>query len=268
MVNVLSKYLKQIRSERNLSLRELETLTGVSYSYLSVIERGCDARSKKPLSPTLDVIIKIAKGLCIPLGLFLIHSGFADTDYISYVQSSALMTKDALMNVLLEYLSVEHLENFNEEEMSNLNAFVACWWEKHKQVIPETMPPIKKIPILGIIQAGLPLFAEQNIIGYMPAPTDCNEQECFYLQIRGDSMEPTLANGSLVFIKESSNFSNGDICAVMIGEEATLKRVYQYDGRIELVPDNPKYPRMMYSEGNIKIIGRMLHEIRYYNTKA
>lgn len=81
-------------------------------------------------------------------------------------------------------------------------------------------------------------------------------------------MEPTLANGSLVFIKANSHFTNGDICAVMVEEEATLKRVYKYDNRIELVPDNPKYPRMVYTEGNIRVIGQMLHEIRYYNTKA
>jgi len=268
MENTLSHYLKQLRSERNLSLRELEILTGVSYSYLSVIERGCDARSKKPLSPTLEVIIKIAKGLNIPLGLFLIHSGFADNDYINHGQLSALKTKDALMDILLQYLSLEHLEKFNEEEISSLRSFVSRWWEKNKQIIPEAMSPIKEIPILEVIQAGIPMFTEENIIGYLPTPIHCNENECFYLQIRGDSMEPTLANGSLVFIKANSNFTNGDICAVMIDEEATLKRVYKYDDRIELVPDNPKYPRMVYTEGNIRVIGQMLHEIRYYNTKA
>lgn len=268
MENTLSKYLKQLRFERKLSLRELETLTGVSYSYLSVIERGCDARSKKPLSPTLDVIIKIAKGLNIPLRLFLIHSGFADNDYINHGQLSALKTKDALMNVFLQYLSVEHLDEFNEEEIGSLKSFVSRWWEKHKRPIPETMIPFKEIPILGVIQAGMPMFAEENIIGYMPTPIACNENECFYLQIRGDSMEPTLANGSLVFIRANSLFNNGDICAVMIEDEATLKRVYKYDDRIELVPDNPKYPRMVYTKGNIRVIGQMLHEIRYYNTKA
>jgi len=268
MENTLNQYLKQVRTERNLSLRELEILTGVSYSYLSVIERGCDARSKKPLSPTLEVIIKIAKGLNIPLGLFLIHSGFADNDYINHGQTSALKTKEALMNVLLQYLSAEHLDEFNKEDITSLKSFVSLWWEKHKRALPGRMFPIKEIPILGTIQAGMPTFAEENIIGYMPTPMDCNEQECFYLQIRGDSMEPTLAEGSLVFIKATPSFSNGDICAVMIEDEATLKRVYKYDDRIELVPDNPKHPRMVYTEGNIRVIGQMLHEIRYYNTKA
>lgn len=64
MENTLSQYLKQVRSERNLSLRELEILTGVSYSYLSVIERGCDARVRnhfllpsKSLSKSLKALI-------------------------------------------------------------------------------------------------------------------------------------------------------------------------------------------------------------------
>jgi repressor LexA len=268
MEHNLSQYLKQIRSERNLSLRDLEHLTGVSYSYLSVIERGHDARSKKTLSPTLEVIIKIAKGLNIPLGQFLINSGFADNDYINHGQPSALKTKDDLLDVLINYLSVEHLEKFNEDEINSLKSFVSRWWEKHKPSIPDTIVPTKQIPILGTIRAGEPMFADQNILGYMPTPVDCNEDECFYLQVKGDSMEPTLADGSLVLIKANSCFNNSDICAVMIDEEATLKRVYKYNDKIDLVPDNPKYPRMVYTNGNIRVVGPMLHEIRYYNKKA
>lgn len=263
----LSRYLKELRGD--MTLREVEELTGVSYSYLSAIERGYDSRSKKPVSPTLEVIIKIAKGFGIPLGVFLNNAGFAENDYIGHGSpASALKSKEDLSKVLLTFVSMYGSDEKNASEIDAINEFATAWWDKHKPPVDKGFYPIRQVPIIGSICAGMPMFAEQNIIGYMPTPTECKDSECFYLQVNGDSMEPTLANGSLVLVKHSPNFSNGDICAVMIDDEATLKRVYKNDGKIELVPDNPKYPRMVYTNGNIRVIGTVLHEIRYYNTKA
>ena len=120
----------------------------------------------------------------------------------------------------------------------------------------EPIPKGKRIPVLGEIACGAPILAEENWAGEVQGPASAD----FCLRARGDSMiNARIFPGDLVFIKQQPDVENGEIAAVLIGGEATLKRVYKYGDRIELRPENPLY-KVIQIEGSdaedFQIIGK------------
>lgn len=118
----------------------------------------------------------------------------------------------------------------------------------------------KKIPMLGEIACGEPIFAEEDRESYVLAGTDITADYC--LKARGDSMVGARINdGDIVFIREQSIVEDGEIAAVIIDDEATLKRVYyeKDKNRLTLQAENPKYRPLSY-EGeeldHIRILGK------------
>ena len=118
-----------------------------------------------------------------------------------------------------------------------------CGWEQGSETpIPsgfDPLPDMEEIPLVGHIACGEPITAEENLEGYVSAPAMWHAT--FALLCRGDSMEPTICDGDLVAIKKDVQIENGQIVAVRIGDEATLKRVYIHKDYIELRPENPAY---------------------------
>lgn len=131
--------------------------------------------------------------------------------------------------------------------------------ELHTDVF-STVPNIypidkKKIPLLGDIACGQPIYADEDRESYVIAGTDINADFC--LRAHGDSMiGARILDGDIVFIKKADIVNNGEIAAVIIGDEATLKRVYYYPekGKLVLTPENPKYEPLVY-------VGEELNEI-------
>lgn len=109
----------------------------------------------------------------------------------------------------------------------------------------EPMPQTKTVPILGDIACGEPVLAQENYEGL--AVVDGRVHADFALRCVGDSMiNAHIFNGDLVFIKQQPDVDNGQIAAVAIDNEATLKRVYKYPNRIELRPENPLFPVLQF----------------------
>lgn len=132
----------------------------------------------------------------------------------------------------------------------------------HLQVIKNIMPlpHNRAFPLVGSIPCGTPILADENITEYVQFPGDLNADFC--LQCKGDSMiNARIYDGDIVFIRKQALVENGEIAAVRIGDEATLKRVYYTPGsdRITLRPCNPLYPDMEYegaSLNEIEILGK------------
>lgn len=122
-----------------------------------------------------------------------------------------------------------------------------------------------RVPILGPIACGDPILVEENYEDYKVELKDALPHgDLFFLNAKGDSMSPTIPDGSLVLIRHQKDVESGEIAAVMFNgnTEATLKRVKKQDGIIMLVPDNNKYEIMVASKENpIEIIGKAI-EIR------
>ena len=121
----------------------------------------------------------------------------------------------------------------------------------------EPMPEMATVPIVGRIACGTPILAEQNIEGSACVPA--RWRATFSLVCKGDSMLPSIKDGDLVAIRQQPMVENGEIAAVQIGDEATLKRVYLKKSQIILQPENPEYePIVLFGEeiNDVKIIGK------------
>ncbi len=105
----------------------------------------------------------------------------------------------------------------------------------------------KKIPLIGKIAAGEPIFAEEEHESFVEAGANLHADFC--LKVQGDSMiNARINDGDVVFIRKQSMVENGEIAAVIIDNEATLKRVYYYpeDNKLILNPENPRYAPFVY----------------------
>ena len=100
----------------------------------------------------------------------------------------------------------------------------------------EPMPKMKKIPLIGSIACGEPITAEQNIERYIGVPAAWRAD--FALTCHGDSMSPTICDGDIVCIRCQPEVEQGEIAAVRIGGEATLKHFHRQGDAVMLLADN------------------------------
>ena len=108
------------------------------------------------------------------------------------------------------------------------------------------MPEMVQVPLIGSIACGTPILAEQNIKSYVGVPAAWHAD--FALECHGDSMAPTICDGDVVCIRSQPEVEQGQIAAVRIGEEATLKHCYYQNGVVQLIADNPSVcPPMVYT---------------------
>ena len=128
------------------------------------------------------------------------------------------------------------------------------------------MPETRRVPILGKIACGQPILAEENVDEYIDVPM--NRKVDFCLICAGDSMiDSGIHDGDVVYIHHQPDVENGEIAAVRIGSEATLKRVYKQDGFITLIAENKKYPPYIYQEGSsedVVIVGKAIGFQHWY----
>lgn len=123
------------------------------------------------------------------------------------------------------------------------------------------------IPILGRIAAGAPIWAEQNQEGSLPvAPAMFGGGELFALHIVGDSMTGAgINNGDIAVIRKTERVENGEIAAVLVDQEATLKRVYLSSHLLVLRSENPAFGDLRYDlqkQNFVRILGRCQGIIR------
>lgn len=134
--------------------------------------------------------------------------------------------------------------------------------DKERQVL-ETLP-VKKIPVVSQISAGLPIYSEENLIDYTYIATKnlSVDKELFGLKVSGDSMDKEFRDGDVVIVEKDAVVENGQIAVVQInGYNATVKRVRYEKDRIILIPEsnNPAhYPQVYSQDDEVKIIGRVV----------
>lgn len=120
----------------------------------------------------------------------------------------------------------------------------------------------KKLPMLGEIACGQPIYCNEDRESYVSVGTDVEADFC--LKCKGDSMiGARITDGDIVFIRAQSTVRNGEIAVVVIDDEATLKRFFYYPEKqlVNLVAENPAYPPMIYSGeelDHIKILGKAI----------
>lgn len=107
----------------------------------------------------------------------------------------------------------------------------------------QPLPKRDRIPRVRQIACGTPILAEENVEAYDEVPSDWHAD--FTLLCQGDSMEPKIKDGDVVAIHSQPMVENGEVAAVLIDGEATLKRVFLFDDHIELRAENPTFPTIL-----------------------
>lgn len=110
-----------------------------------------------------------------------------------------------------------------------------------------------KIPVLGRVQAGIPVEAVEDIIDYEEIPQEmARNGEYFALEVRGDSMLPKFTEGDVVIVRKQSDVESGDIAIVRVnGDDATMKKLVKHSNGISLVPLNPSFEPMFYTNEEV-----------------
>lgn len=133
------------------------------------------------------------------------------------------------------------------------------------RAITLTDPPMKKdrIPVLGNVAAGAPILAQEHIEEYLPFDAGGHPEEYFALRVRGESMlKAGILPEDLVVVHQQPQVENAEICVALLGEEATVKRFSNKNGRIFLLPENDEYTPIDGKEA--VILGKVTAVFRRY----
>ncbi|MBO4384775.1 MAG: helix-turn-helix domain-containing protein [Clostridia bacterium] len=116
------------------------------------------------------------------------------------------------------------------------------------------------IPMVGMVHAGKPMLAEENITDYIPvASGEVSNGDYFFMEVVGDCMTGDfIAEGASVLVKRGDALRDGQIYVVRLGDEVLLRRVKRIKKSVALIPSNPAYDPLIVTEGDLEIIGRVV----------
>lgn len=176
------------------------------------------------------------------------------TTYVNYEKGLREPTSEVLIQLANFYeTTVDYIVGRSVSSTDLINSAAS---ELPANIIP--MPQMRKIPLLGSIACGAPILAEEHIEGEVDIPSHIHAD--FALTCKGDSMiNARIFNGDVVYIRQQDTVENGEIAAVLIDTEATLKRVKLLPDRIILEPENPLYDPLVYRNeemNDVRILGK------------
>ena len=167
--------------------------------------------------------------------------GYKDRSTISKIEAGINDINQAKIEAFAEALhtNIFYLLGTTDNPLPNYEPVPA-------NIIP--MPTMRRIPLLGSIACGEPILAQENLEGDVDLPDHVHAD--FALRCRGDSMiNARIFDGDIVYIRRQNQVEDGQIAAVLIGDEATLKRVRLYPDHLSLEPENPRYrPIVLWGE--------------------
>ncbi len=163
-----------------------------------------------------------------------------------------------MLETIADFFNVDMDYLHGKTNIPNNSLFLRWNNQKDTESLPSNIRPVqtKRFPMLGEIACGEPIFANEDHISYIDASVDIKADFC--LTAKGDSMTGArIYDGDVIFIKSQPMVNNGEIAAVIIDDEATLKRWYYYPekGKLVLNPENPIYEPLVY-------VGEELNTIR------
>jgi repressor LexA len=156
----------------------------------------------------------------------------------------------------------EHLEALVAEGLLDKDSGRARSYRLADTVAPQA--PLRMVPLVGRVQAGPLSAAIEDPEGYLPIPSRLSEKDLFALRVRGDSMEgAAILEDDIVVARRQPTADSGDIVIALIGDEATVKRLWRRGRRIELRAENPRYAPIVPSSGEFSLLGKVIEVRRY-----
>lgn len=116
-----------------------------------------------------------------------------------------------------------------------------------------SVPGAKWVPVLGYVRAGIPTEAVEEILDYEEiSPQMAAQGDYFALKIKGSSMEPRIHEGDVVIVRKQDDADTGDVAVVVVnGDDATVKRIKKRPEGLMLIPSNPAFEPMFYSNDEV-----------------
>jgi len=233
---VFGERLKEILYENNVSPEELSKIIKISPSSLSRYISG-------KMSPKITTIQVISDVFGInPVWLM----GYDVEKYSD---------KKEVVEVTNLYKS---LNTYNRQESINYMKYLKNKQDNDTEMSSELFIMQKRVKILGQTAAGQPLEYGDSITEDINNLSDIPANANFALTVKGDSMEPLIKNGSIVYIHSQEDVENGTISIVEIDGAVTCKKVYKEDNQLKLVSINEKYEPMLIDKGNVRILGKVI----------
>ena len=195
-----------------------------------------------------------------------LKTGYKDKSMIAKIEAGKVDLSQSKISAFAEALQTTPsvLLGNTVEQQQNLSALDDALFDivdiidqaEKGNIIP--LPKMRSIPLLGTIACGQPILAQENLEGEVSTPSHVTAD--FTLRCKGDSMiNARIFDGDIVYIRQQETVEDGQIAAVLIDEEATLKRVHFFSDRIVLEAANPLFqPIVLWGEdmSQVRIIGK------------
>lgn len=281
----MDKYLTKRRKALGLTMKQVADYVGVSEGTVSRWESGAIANMRRDRIKALATILQTSPN-------FIMTGELDDSNTISTsslyenikkrreelgmtkVRLAELVGYDRSMITKIEQGKVDLTQSKIAALATALKTTtIALMGENEEIELPENILPHqdfkpvskRKYKYLGEIACGEPIFADEQYETYIELDSDIHAD--FVLKAKGDSMiNARIHDGDIVFIKEQNDVNDGEIAAVIIDDEATLKRVYKYDDYIMLNAENPAYKPIQINRTdakNVRIIGKAISAMIY-----
>ena len=222
----LGKYIKDARAEKNLSLRKLATLTGISPSYLSMLEKGSDPRSGNPPSVTLAVLRKLAAGLDVPLAILINAAQTGNGGAVLPIEVTE--PKTAAPRLM-----------------------------KGEDIV--------MVPVIGELTAGQKSLQDMEVVDQYPVnvtafkiPKD-EISNYYYMKVGDDSMAPNICPTDIVLIK-IGQVADGQVAAIICkGEKGCIRKLtFVEPDVVVLTAVNPAYQPVIRRMSECQVLGAVI----------
>lgn len=283
----LGYIIKKYRDEHKMSMDAFSERSGISKAYISLLEKNKHPKTGRPIAPSIQCIKQVASGMNMDFNdLFSMLDGNVSLDDFSQEDDEQ---KQIFSKNLITYLKKNNKTQKEVAEVINVSPQTFNTWCQgiaiprmgkiqrladyfnisKSDLLNDNAISISSnrcvINVLGTVAAGIPIDAVQDIIDTEEIPEKMARTGTFFgLSIKGDSMEPKISNGDVVIVRQQNDAETGDIVIATInGNEATCKRLRKYKEGIELIPNNPSYEPLYFSnkeieEKPVKIIGKVV----------
>lgn len=237
-IDTAGNILKKRREHMGITIKKCAELSGLPVETISNIENFLDAEEI-----SLEAWIKYGAALNLNRSQVLLIKSY---DFMTF-------NIDHFERIFPASIVSRSQDNEKEAIKKEFTEYIDLYIRPTEKMV--------KIPVLGIIHAGMPIHTQDNIIDYETLPIkEVNDGDYFYLQVTGDSMvDAHILPNSRILIRRQKNLKDGEIGVFLIrGDESSVKRITRTDGKIILYAANSAYVPQMYDPNDVEILGKVV----------